>query len=124
MDTGEATKLIDYFRSQPERLKCASGRIDNPHCLALQAEVFQIFFDQWGWPSSGRKNGVRVENQTTTSRALPLPRLQTMRWNQVVRLVVQAAMERRTQKRSGRCGSRCPFDQSLNPSQPSQVFYR
>ena len=71
-----------------------------------------------------REEGAGIHKKRTISQSLPMswPEETALR-SQVVRLIVQAAVKKRTGKFCGReVAHRLPRE-SLNPCQPSRIFY-
>jgi hypothetical protein len=69
------------------------------------------------------ENAVVVQEKRTTSQTLPVRWSEEKDWNQMVRLIVQAAVEKRSRKFVSLIKARRCYCELLNPRQPSCVFH-
>src|SRR5579864_5594312 len=107
------------FGARPEGLHGIVSRIFDPHQVTLMGEAV-------GWGTLRQftvscEVASRIQEKRTIRRTLPVLWREETLWRQMVRLIVQAAVE----ERSGQCG--CPiitrgsYCELLDPCQPSRV---
>ena len=70
-----------------------------------------------------RKEATGIQEKWTISQALPVLWSEKTFWHQMVRLIVQAAMEERSGKFVSPIVARRCYRELLNPCQPSRVFH-
>ena len=109
------------FGAQPERLQCVVCWIPDPDDSAGVAKL------ELGWLAGdsrgGGKEAIGIYKKWTTRQTLPVLWREETFWHQMVRLIVQAAVEERSGKFvSPDHGSRV-LCESLNPRQPSRVIH-
>jgi len=73
--------------------------------------------------SVGGKPAIGIQEKRTTSQTLPVLWREEAFWHQMVRLIVQAAVEERSGKFVSLIVARRCDRELLNPRQPSRVFH-
>src|SRR5262249_15032381 len=109
------------LRAKPVRVERGGPRIGDPYHVALHCEVGSVVGCKQFWAS--REKAIWVYKKRTIRRSLPMAWPQEVAWNQVVRLIVQAAVEERSGKFISPLAVLGKARELLNPRHPSRVFY-
>jgi hypothetical protein len=102
-------------------LQSIISRISDPRHLALLGKTsgwsVRRQLSVWG------EEAIGIQEKRTIRQILPVPWPEETFWDQVIGLIVQAAMEERSRKFVLPDIARRSYRKLLNPCQPSQVFH-